>query len=791
MAGTRRSTRSSSRSAAAASAAAASAESSAASSGRVRGANNDAAPEAQAPTASSRVAARASTMRAVADREASRLARPERRSNVGPLAHASKLTSAVSSTPSGVNHLGRLLGGRSSGAAVGQTANASGESEAWCGPFSVARQMIAAREEAKMKREAELAQKEQEENGGGDGSEHPLDSMVQQVELQLKRKLNPSMRWKASIVTDTEVSPSKKGGGRDNLYVKRQKRLQRQQSPGAFSLGVDDNLPHSHGRGVRRVKSLFQTCVDFLVENFENVESLGSAVDCSIRTKICRELVSSHKFTSEAFEALAEPGIEALELVDCASVSQDQLADTLRRCLPLGLTGLILDHSGRCFGPKTVQAIVESIPSQEEDRKLSFASSHTFSTSALLSSSSFAFRNSLMALSIGGAYLLTDIDAARLIRHTCTTLHSIEFKACPLLKNEFVKAIGECYGDQDIKVAEAVKQEAKGGRKGKAKAKTTQPSAETLVVQDVKKAETPLLELSLQDIMLTKDIYKALAASGALRRIRNLKLHHMNQLDDEGVECLMDSISSGYYADQTCAIEGINLAHNLELTDDILAPIRKCNRNGTLQSLVLTGVKNLTAVGLEALFTRDLAGLPNPPTLRRLDVGECGEETVNDAVVELAVSLASRKVDATESGEAKGNEDIMAGSMAADSDGEDEGDGGEIKDVLSSSITAPGGGGGMVYLNLNGAIHLTDKSLENIATHCATSLHELDLSFCPHVSDQGLGYLVSQVHDQMQKLCIWGCAQLSDTFHDGHRRVMDSSFEVEGAWMKRASQHKT
>jgi hypothetical protein len=65
--------------------------------------------------------------RAVAEREASRLARPERR-KVGSLGHATKSKSAVTSTPSGVH-------------ALPKQPNAGDELQEWCGPFSVARQV--------------------------------------------------------------------------------------------------------------------------------------------------------------------------------------------------------------------------------------------------------------------------------------------------------------------------------------------------------------------------------------------------------------------------------------------------------------------------------------------------------------------------------------------------------------------------------------------------------------------------------------------------------------------------
>ena len=65
--------------------------------------------------------------RAVAEREASRLARPEPR-RVGTLGHASRKKSAVTSTPSGYNH-------------TAKREESKQEVEEWCGPFSVARQV--------------------------------------------------------------------------------------------------------------------------------------------------------------------------------------------------------------------------------------------------------------------------------------------------------------------------------------------------------------------------------------------------------------------------------------------------------------------------------------------------------------------------------------------------------------------------------------------------------------------------------------------------------------------------
>jgi hypothetical protein len=64
--------------------------------------------------------------RAVAEREASRLARPEHR-DIGAIGHASKSKSAVTSTPFGIS--------------TGMQSTLHDDKQEWCGPFSVARQV--------------------------------------------------------------------------------------------------------------------------------------------------------------------------------------------------------------------------------------------------------------------------------------------------------------------------------------------------------------------------------------------------------------------------------------------------------------------------------------------------------------------------------------------------------------------------------------------------------------------------------------------------------------------------
>merc|ERR1712113_148207 len=83
---------------------------------------------------------------------------------------------------------------------------------------------------------------------------------------------------------------------------------------------------------------------------------------------------------------------------------------------------------------------------------------------------------------------------------------------------------------------------------------------------------------------------------------------------------------------------------------------------------------------------------------------------------------------------------------------------------------------GLVHVNMNGS-SISDKSMEMLAATCGSSLEELDISFCAKVSDNGLGYLVSKLGRQFAKLHVWGLAQLTDNFLDGHDRIDDGGLE--------------
>ena len=580
------------------------------SSGRSRD-NNDGANEDTSPAGRSVAAHVRDRQRAVAEREASRLARPERR-RVNTLKHADRKKSAVTSTPFGV-HRSTL-------------ARSEVEEEEWCGPFSVARQLISKREEARRKREEEEEQKNTET--------HPLDAIMKQVNLEQKRKAHPSMTWTGQLPASMPSS----------IYAKRQKRADVQ-------------------RGRRTIPTLFQLCVDFVVANFQYVESLGD-VDNDVRVAVSKELVARNQLDAKAFNALVEPDMETLEVIDCAGIPQDVMAETLSKLA--GLRYLLLTHAGRCFGPKSVDCLLST-------------------------------KAPLCCLSISGAYLLQDADAAKIIEANATTLQSLAFDTCPLLGNKFVQAMHDSRN---------------------------------------------LLELSLQDLTLGEDTLNALSTcKEAFRNLQSLSLKSMPGMTDTILTRLLEAVGD--------SLETLDVSQNYDLTDASLSGIRQYNFR--LRSLSLNGVKELTAAGLEALFTHPLRGLPAPPKLKVLKLGSCDHQAVTDEVIQLATASSAER----------------------------HGD-------KSSSTAVYSRSGGLAQLDIQGSTLVTDMMLEQLVETSANTLTDLNVSYCPLISDGGLGYLVSKTGQQLAKIEVWGCAQLTDEFFDGHCRANDRSLEIVGAWMRKS-----
>jgi hypothetical protein len=530
------------------------------------------------------------------------------KSNV--VGHADRKKSAVSSTPVGVlvKHNGRD--------------NPLVNPNEWCGPFSVARQMIAEREQARRLREEEQEELTTLAN-------HPLDEVMHELEMDRKRRAHPSLQWKGTQLNDTS------GGGCNsgNIYSKRQKRTQ------VLLMG-------------KKVPSLLDMVVTYLLDNFEHVEALGD-VDSSIRALIAKELVAQNKLDSQAFKAIAEVGVEALELVDCSGITQEDLCFKLRELLPAGLKFLALDQAGRCFGPKVVEALVQT-------------------------------NSSLFALSVGGAYLLKDSDAAEMIGAVSKTVTSLEFKACPLLGHEFANALRQSFSSPN-----------------------------------------EILELVLEDLSLGNESLETMIAKPEwLQSLKSIRLCRIKGLTDELVDKILE------HAGPT--LESVDLSENHDLTDATLASIRRYCSGA--RSLSLSGLKHLTSQGLEALFLH-VHGQAPPPMLRTLNLGKCDYEAVTDEVVDL-VMQASTRMHESEGDEASNRAFAPTSSIGGVVNLDIQGSS-EVTDTSMEFIAATCGSS-LVEINLSFCTKVTDKGLGYLTDRCANQFSKVSIWGCAQLSDDFL-----------------------------------------------------
>jgi hypothetical protein len=262
--------------------------------------------------------------RAVAEREALRLARPTSRNAKHKLGHADKRKAAVTSTPFGV------VPWKKSTLGPQHSNNDDTTTNEWCGPLAIARQMIAARERQQQEEELEAQQ------GGEALSSHPLDQVMEQLETERKRKEHPSLQWKPTTTTHM-VKNNNNNNTTLSWYTKRQ-RVQQQTRV--------------------RIPTLVDMCLEFLVEQFDYVESLG-AIDSGLRNQIAAALVAKHKLHGDALRALVHVGMESLELPDASGITSQDLVQVLQTILPAGLRYLHLDQCGRCFSTPVLQVLLQ------------------------------------------------------------------------------------------------------------------------------------------------------------------------------------------------------------------------------------------------------------------------------------------------------------------------------------------------------------------------------------------------------------------------------------------------
>ena len=608
--------------------------------------------------------------RAVAEREASRLARPDESKSMFQLSHADRKKSAVTSTPSGIATLTSTIKLESN---YNDTDN-----DEWCGPWSVARQMIAKREDAKRRRE------ELENDAIADYENHPLDEAMEEFAFEQKLKQHPSMQWKSTLSLQNYSTRK-----RESLYGKRQKRMDMMQ------IG-------------KKVPSLYDLCISFLAENVDSIESLGSNTDSDVRTAVMDRLIADQLLNNDALAALTEVGIDTLQISDGSNITDECLSSRLEMLLPAGLKHLSLDQCGRCFTTKAIQSII-SYMSVEKGKKV------------------------LQKVMVGGAYGLQDADAAQLIKYVAPS--SLCFKACNLLGKLTCQSLSDTYTN----IA----------------------------------TSSPLVELFLEDIPLTLDDLDMMASNpDSWKKLKRLSLRRVSGLNESFLHRLFELCCN--------SLEYLDLTDNIQLTDGILASLRYHNVAPKLHSLILQGLKHISAIGLEAFFTASIPEMNSsshhPFMLQVLNLGQCSHSAVTDEVIRLVTGGTPSSVD----GERANIERVNGANVSL-----------AVIDPIytNANIHRPFGGCGLVSLNLQGSTLITDTAMEYLASTKGSTyrtLADMNISFCPSITNQGLGYFIDSCQPQLRKIQVWGNAQLTEDVFDGHRRINDPRLEIEGVWMKKA-----
>jgi hypothetical protein len=92
----------------------------------------------------------------------------------------------------------------------------------------------------------------------------------------------------------------------------------------------------------------------------------------------------------------------------------------------------------------------------------------------------------------------------------------------------------------------------------------------------------------------------------------------------------------------------------------------------------------------------------------------------------------------------------------------------------------------LVPLSMDFEHDLLGESAHPHSGECTSSntLQEINVSYCPMITDLGLGYLISKVGRQLRTIQVWSCAQLRDDFFDSHNHVRGHALGVVRAWMK-------
>lgn len=211
----------------------------------------------------------------------------------------------------------------------------------------------------------------------------------------------------------------------------------------------------------------------------------------------------------------------------------------------------------------------------------------------------------------------------------------------------------------------------------------------------------------------------SLASLAKATELHSISLGYIPSLTDASLSPLLEAIGSKLSRVQLEACEGV--------TDESMYALAQLESLEHLEHLALITMDNMTARGLDAV-TRMLEIRPeSAPKLRSL------------RLMRLKNMLPSA--------------------------------------VLAFLLVLPPNT--LRYVSFAGTPAINDAVITALAKRHAESLLFLDISMCNYVSDTAIGGLVDAAIN-LKKLAVWGCAQLSRSFFDGHIRAVRDTHSTAG-----------
>ena len=191
------------------------------------------------------------------------------------------------------------------------------------------------------------------ESGGSDSDSddsstapHPLDNVMGEANAAKRRAMYPSLSWTPKVRIRDDVDAGDEG--LSNQY---------------------DSRKRHKSSTTSAVPSLSSLCVDFLVANFDCIESLGG-VDSQARNQISRSLVDKNVLDDSAVAILAgtnimdeyygSGGVTSLEIPDGSNVTAPGLKKIITTMFRphSGVHAVVLGHAGLALTSDVAKEVV-------------------------------------------------------------------------------------------------------------------------------------------------------------------------------------------------------------------------------------------------------------------------------------------------------------------------------------------------------------------------------------------------------------------------------------------------